>query len=241
MIGLVTNHDAGLGSLLTVTMSQLLKFPLTQPVHVHMCSKVYAPAGDNMFDWYFSNPPVSRVTKTQEVVYDDQAFPHTTQLGKDLVRLRGLRATAERRLRLRSSSLIAKSRFLNHPRTLGIHYRGTDKFTEIARVPYETTFRKFQKLPETYSRVFLSTDETAAAEWFAKRIPGLILNPHQRTDNPGGLHLTQGGRQQADETMLDIRCLSLCDTLLVTRSNFSDWALILGHTEDIHYGEDGDK
>lgn len=239
MIGFLATQHAGLGSVFTVTMSQLQKLPLAQDAHVDMRCNVYAPGGDNIFDWYFANEKRSAVTETRVVVYDAEAFPHTLRLDEDLIRLRGLRTTTRRRFRVRAN-LRDKAAAIVPLRTLGIHYRGTDKYTEIPRVPYETTYRRFLALPRTYDRVFLSTDETAAAAWFADRIPGLVLNPHQRTDDRGGLHLTQGGRQQADEAMLDMLCLAACDTLLLTRSNFSDWALIFGHTEDIHYGEDGD-
>lgn len=242
MISIDVSHDAGLGSLLTVLMSQLAKMPLDQDVHIRMNSKLYAPGGENMFEWWWSNWPLpTNVTVWTDTTYCDKTHPSNVLLGKDSVRLASLRQLADRRFRCRASqfvkmvNVIGSLQHLPHP-LLGIHYRGTDKHTEIPRVPFDQVFECYKRQPP-HAAVFLATDEIAAVEWFSERIPGLLVNPHIRSATLDGIHIGQGSQQHAEEAMLDILTLGVCDTLLLGRGNFSDMALIFGRTQNILYPE----
>lgn len=238
MISVRITHNAGLGSLFTVLISQLLKIPENEVVHVYATSKLYAPNGENIFDWFFWNPRLDRKAEAWPGTgYDEAANPFNQKLGKDCERLKSLRQMRTRFMFPQGSALWARARSIVPRGTVGIHYRGTDKFTEVPRVPYDAVLQSYRQNGHGRN-VFLATDEEEASDWFAARIPGLVINPHQRTDGEIGVHLLHGGRWQAEEAMLDIFCLAQCETLLVGRGNFSDMACIFGNTNDIHYHED---
>lgn len=238
VIRLNITQNAGLGSMILKVLSQLAVIPADEEVHVFATSPVYAKHdSENVWDWYFVNPPLTMDTVDwPDATYNEEAMPFNTRLGENRSLLESHRRLISRRVSIRFS-IYGQARRIIRPemKTLGIHYRGTDKSREVPRVPYETVLAQINELLPGHEAVFLATDEAAAAEWFAVRIPGLIVNPHKRTDDPNGLHITQGDRQQADETMRDIYCLSLCDTLLVGRGNVSDLALMFGGTENVHY------
>lgn len=237
MIRLNITQNAGLGSMITKVMSQLHRIPASESVHVYATSPLYAKGSENVWEWYFVNPELrDDATEWPETTYDEETMPFNTRLGDNVPLLKTHRRMVLRRVTQRFE-IYNKSRSVILPqhRTLGIHYRGTDKSTEVPRVPYEVVLEQALALMPGHQATFLATDEQEAAEWFSARIPGLTINLHRRTNDRRGLHITTGDRQQANETMLDIYCLSLCDSLLLGRGNVADLALIFGSTDAIHY------
>lgn len=233
MISLEVNHAVGLGALFTIAASQLLKMPDGEDVWVHLNSSLYAPQGENMWEWYFQNPTPRNQMVKWPGGWDANTYQNNTKLGRNRWGLARLRKLRKRRfvpiLGLFDPKVPANA--------VGINYRGTDKYTETPRIPYENVLRSYQ-LHGQGRPAFLVTDEKAAAEWFQEKIPGIVMHPHLRINGKEGLHVVHGGRDHANEAMLDLWCLSRCSTLLLGRGNYSDWAAIFGDTEDIHYHED---
>lgn len=237
MIRLEVNHRAGLGSIFSILMSHLHRVPDNETAFLFANSSHYAEPSDNCFEWYFTNPRFDAAIVWPDLQIDIEHYPFNTLLGYDKVQLARLRHIRNRFFHPKpempnmARHIIARSQ-----RTLGIHYRGTDKINEIPRIPVGDFLAKTARIM-THDAIFLATDDEGAANWFRAHMPAAWMNEHKRTTSTEGLHILHGGRQQADEAMLDMWCLSMCDTLLLSRGNFSDMAAIFSATDDIHYCE----
>ncbi len=210
--------NTGLGSLLVQAMGHLLK--TDEPAYVYLNSTAYC-TGQNMFEWFYHQQSIN-VDAVPRLPHDNTSYPCNQQLGLDLTRLAKLKAAYARHFKIKRTFTAAAERTISKP-TLGIHYRGTDKKREVPRRSYQEVLDLCPK----YERVFLATDEVAAMKFFQERIPGLITLPCSRSTNHQGIHelfARQGGL--AEEAMADMTCLSRCETLVIGRGNFSDWALI---------------
>lgn len=201
-------------------------------------SSHYAAPGENVFEWFFDNPPADEAAIVwPDLKIDIEHYPFNTRLGCDKRQLAKLRYLRNRFFRPKPELPALARSIIGPGRWLGIHYRGTDKFNEIPRVPREQVLAKVARIMD-HDAIVIATDEESSAKWFKAHMPVAYLNEHRRTDDPAGLHIAHGSRQQAEEAMLDIYCLSLCDTLLLTRGNFSDMAAVFGATDDIHYQDE---
>ncbi len=238
MIRIEMPHDGGFGSVLTMILSNLLKLPAGEKADVYANSKHYADPGVNMIDWYFAVDVSSELpAETWYKQYFEELHNHNTLLGRDTARVQSLRAVARQHLPIKPH-LLQAARYAACGARIGVHYRGTDKFTETPRVSYEAFEKTIRALPgfEPMTPIFLSTDEQAALEWFCERFNVVANKSHFRTNRSDFLcAVGEGGRKAADEAVRDILCLATCPTLVVGRGNFSDMAIVFGETADIHY------
>lgn len=123
--------------------------------------------------------------------------------------------------------------------TLGIHYRGNDKNTNLADsnpVSYDdfsAIIRDFLKRPNHFKQIFVATDEKAFIEHLRSilQIPVVSLGAGKYHRELEG----QVGRAaEADRAMVDCVLLSRCATVLNTSSALSAFAKVLNADLEIY-------
>ena len=261
MISLQLVRNAGLASLLTSLCSHIYRFENDIDAHFYARSTVYSQEGENMFDCFFEQCPLKEpieiwrhgpdetaANASLPVIaphmtpiilegcdgHDFHAYPPNRHLAQEPERLERLRSMAARYFLPKQELIEIARRTVGHGPVFGIHYRGTDKKVEVPRVPPEQVLAIFQRRNHD-GPVFLATDEQAAAQFFKAHIPRIVINDHLRSYDDRGVHFSRGGRQQAMETMVDIYCLAMCESLLIGRGNCGDMALVLGATQAVEY------
>jgi hypothetical protein len=118
------------------------------------------------------------------------------------------------------------------PHTLGIHYRGTDKYKETGPPPpLKTVLELAEQLAKEkqLTNILLCTDDSRI-----KPPPHIITFPHLR--NTTGLHHDKTiAKRHQQEAATELLALAQCDHLLVCTSCFSEAALILGNSTYTYY------
>jgi hypothetical protein len=110
---------------------------------------------------------------------------------------------------------------------LGVHYRGTDKFSEAPRVPYEEVMAAVRDaahlaLPRRW-KLFVATDEQPFLEYARHAFPDrLICQEAIRSTDGQGLHFQLAGDYRNGEgAVSDCLLLSRCNYLIRTESELS--------------------
>jgi hypothetical protein len=111
---------------------------------------------------------------------------------------------------------------------LGVHYRGTDKWTEAPRVSYDLVVEKINEsipLDREY-RIFVATDETPFLEMIQENFPGrTIAIDAQRSSGNKGVHFSKKNCYKIGaEALIDSLLLSRCNLLIRTSSSLSLWS-----------------
>lgn len=116
-------------------------------------------------------------------------------------------------------------------RTIGVHYRGTDKSLEARRPAAEAALEAVLEMHRLtdWREVLVATDEPAFADWLRDQLPGLTLHEYARPDpGVGPVHFADGdGIRKGLEAVTLIRLLSECGVLVRSASYLSAWAQIL--------------
>lgn len=119
--------------------------------------------------------------------------------------------------------------------TIGVHYRGTDKFTEAPRINYEIVFEEIDKhIPEEkFYIIFVATDEVdflkAAQERYSDRV--VAIEAHRSEGGNEGIHFANKHNYLlGEEALLDACLLSKCDLLIRTSSSLSLWSTYFNPT-----------
>lgn len=120
---------------------------------------------------------------------------------------------------------------------IGIHYRGTDKINEYARIPYSKAYAKLReqldqlsKIHKQKIKVYVATDEQQFVEYLQKRIPDLIISNDfvRALDKSTALHystnLFSNNYQKGREALVDCLLLSKCYVLLRSYGSCFSWA-----------------
>lgn len=115
---------------------------------------------------------------------------------------------------------------------IGIHYRGTDKYTEAPRVAYESAIQQIQEqvhaLGAEQYRIFIATDEASFLDYIDSFFPGHICYCHDMARSTDGtpIHLDSriGGYEKGESALIDCVLLSRCDFLIRCSSNLSRWS-----------------
>jgi hypothetical protein len=116
------------------------------------------------------------------------------------------------------------------PLMFGVHYRGTDKSIEAARVSYQqvldTVYREIQRYSSQDYKMFVATDEHAFLEYMQQQFPHRICYQQaMRSVDNKPLHLSENHPyRQGEEALIDCLLLSRCDCLIRTSSNLSLWS-----------------
>jgi hypothetical protein len=154
----------------------------------------------------------------------------------DDLSLRGARDLLFRNFEIKPAVLSIVDRFCEQngvdERTLGIHYRGTDKVAEAPRVAYSGILDAAAISLSTglFDRIFIASDEAAFMNEAKVRFRSFSLLCHEvrrSTDNKP-LHLSGDGNnyQMGLSALLDCLTLARCGSLTRTCSLLSSWASI---------------
>jgi hypothetical protein len=112
--------------------------------------------------------------------------------------------------------------------TIGVHYRGTDKWSEAARVDYNTVITAVRdQIPEGKPhQIFVATDEKLFLQAMEQAFPSqIIARDVCRSTNEIGIHFSDhDGYQLGEEALIDSILLSKCAVLIRTSSNLSLWS-----------------
>lgn len=117
---------------------------------------------------------------------------------------------------------------------IGVHYRGTDKGTEVPIVPYHKTIHAISSLLNTVGgvqqgnmKIYIATDDTKFLS-LAKDTFGdlVIFNDFVRSDDDTPLHYGNDARyfnnyQKGEEALIDCLLLSKCNYLIRPWSSLS--------------------
>lgn len=114
---------------------------------------------------------------------------------------------------------------------IGVHFRGTDKYTEAPRVPFENMLASIQqeiaKLETENYKIFIATDEVAFLEYIQEYFPNQIIYYKNAIRSVDGspVHLNQSMAYKAGEdALVDCLLLSRCHCLVRTDSRLSQVA-----------------
>lgn len=110
---------------------------------------------------------------------------------------------------------------------IGVHYRGTDKFTEARRAAYEEMTGHINQVISEYNsnnfHIFVATDEQAFLEYVQNLYPGRILSYNSiRSTSGSPVHLSSPENyKKGEDAIVDCLLLSKCNHLIKTSSNLS--------------------
>jgi hypothetical protein len=110
---------------------------------------------------------------------------------------------------------------------VGIHYRGTDKYLETPRIPYEAVVSavrdKIRPIGVGRFKLFVATDEQAFLEHLKALFPDCLLYCEAfRSVDGQPIDIRMGDNyKKGEEAILDCLLLARCDCLIRTSSNLS--------------------
>lgn len=111
---------------------------------------------------------------------------------------------------------------------IGVHFRGTDKYTEARRVNYEEIFIKINECIPADSpyKIFVATDEIGFLQAIKREFPNQVIATNAyRSEGDIGTHFsTNHPFETGEEALIDALLLSRCDLLIRTSSNLSLWS-----------------
>lgn len=129
-------------------------------------------------------------------------------------------------------------RNFENKKTLGVHYRGTDKKGEASQITYEYCFKaieKFLEINPEYGTLFVSTDENGFLLYLKNKKISAELFYHEdmvRSVDNKPLHYNYENIDnylKGKEALVNCLILSKCDFLIRTSSFLSGWASVFNN------------
>lgn len=111
-----------------------------------------------------------------------------------------------------------------------IHYRGTDKIAEVAKVSYDEVLSKINKYIKksklTDYKIFIASDEQPFVDFMQASFPDrIIVYDADRSLNGQPIHFSASNNyRHGEEALIDSLLLSRGDILIRTSSNLSLWS-----------------
>jgi len=120
-------------------------------------------------------------------------------------------------------------------RTLGVHFRGGDKYTEARPVSHDemaAAIADTLRADPGIDRIFVATDSAPFLAALGPELHGRRVHtvPEvQRTHDRTGVHFQSGGDRplRAAQALVDALLLGRCARLVKTESSLSQWTLLL--------------
>lgn len=124
------------------------------------------------------------------------------------------------------SELEVQAESLIRGRTVGVHYRGTDKFLcESLPVTHMDVFEAIERTAGLKTPIFLATDDRDFFRFIATRVPPPLLRYQRAPDGPS--HYEQAATfEKGLEALTDAGLLSKCSVVIKTSSLLSAWSVI---------------
>jgi hypothetical protein len=110
--------------------------------------------------------------------------------------------------------------------TIGVHYRGTDKWEDARRVPYDEVAAVVRGAMRGHEpcRIFLATDESQFVEYMTAQFAGRVVYRdmfRSRDGRPMDVFNDDGNFQKGLDAVVDCLLLSRTNFLVRTASNLS--------------------
>lgn len=196
---------------------------------------------NNIFDFLFDDHTIAEHSATNIISNDvllccDKFVDSPVLLNgyyNDIDLIKSIRASIKC-LKFKEEFISKARSFIPDGKVLGVHYRGTDKHTDIPTIkPYGVCQSVKKKMAE-FDHVILCSDDEAAQEIFKKELPSIITFNHVRSPKnsiskfgtPYGLHHSGYGLRHIREAVVEMLALGMCDHIMVARSCFSDAAIL---------------
>jgi hypothetical protein len=123
-------------------------------------------------------------------------------------------------------------------KTLGLHIRGTDKDSEIPKVPDDKIVDAINEILTEHKldKIFLSTDDNYYLQLIKTNFKEKVLyNENNLISYDGNpLHFSNDRKKTNKDVLLDVYVLSNCEYFLYCYSNVSYLALTLGSKKQKH-------
>jgi len=193
--------------------------------------------GDNWLNYYFKfkNLPQIHHSKSKVKVFDDipVGFHHLTRKTDREENFRILQKYIEIDLEILKEADVVSRNFKN-TYTIGIHYRGTDKFTEAKPATYEQVLEHVLKETKKAGRqdfqLFIATDEHPFLDFMRREFGDRVIyleNTERSYDNMPVHHKQRTKKKPSllgREALIDALVLSNTQLLIRTSSNLSLWS-----------------
>jgi hypothetical protein len=203
----------------------------------------YDPAiGPNWWEYYFEpvhvgfqgNSPTHY--SDHSIVIDNYLydFPRMAEFGiyrKDAHRLIGKFIKLKPHIEDKVNQIVEN--IFGYSSIIGVHYRGTDKFSEAPVSSYDNvatyvdvTIAQLQEIGHSDIKIFIATDEQSFLDYMRVRYPSKVVcyEDSERSVNSVCVHLSgMGGTpyKKGEDALIDCLLLSRTDILLKTSSNLS--------------------
>ncbi len=225
----------GMGAMLEAVASWLPIVPL--PAYVFLDNYHYhARERDqlNKFEWFFNQPGLKN-GESYKIFQDrnndllptnGRHSPETITAIRDLIRRHwSLRPELLRLVRDQTPDLSD---------SVGVHYRGTDKFIEVQPTPIPVVIEMAERARERLGvkTIVLATDDHRVADKFAGTSNVWIFD-HLRGDGDIGIHHSNGSRRQATEVMVEMLAIGMCKHAIVGRSCVGDMMLMMARNKNL--------
>ncbi len=186
--------------------------------------------GENWWEYYFEPIRIvgSNKDAVRKVIDNYQHVQFSVRSAGKMTRERGHRLISQY-IRVRPHIQRKVDAFVHDhfhgAYVIGIHYRGTDKSVEAARVSYDNVLavvtEKLAALGTQNIRLFLATDEQAFLDCMLNRfMDQLIYCKIFRSSNGKPTHgLNADAHQRGEEAVIDCLLLSRCHFLIRTQSH----------------------
>jgi Nodulation protein Z (NodZ) len=190
----------------------------------------YEPsAGNNWWEYFFERIDSGTGRNSPAAVLGtDEHFYFARRVERTMPRARGF-ALIRRYIRPRQHirdkvDAYVRNKF-DAAYTVGVHYRGTDKFKDAPRVSYERVHAAVLDAAKSAEpvqiKIFVATDEQAFLDYMRKLFPDRLhcLDMHRSIDG-SPIDMLQGdNRRKGEDAVMDCLLLSRCRYLVRTASN----------------------
>jgi len=183
--------------------------------------------GPNWWNYYFEPIALGDVGKAIEITDEQQSSfankIHSQMSRKEVHRLIENYIRIKKPIQAKIEAFILQH-FKDHF-VIGIHYRGTDKISEAARVDYEAVYQEIEKAIDEKKefKLFVATDEQPFLDAISLRYPGKVISIEAiRSSSSKAVHASRkNGYQKGEEALIDCILLSKTNLLIRTSSNLS--------------------
>lgn len=184
----------------------------------------------NSFDWFFEQTLNEDILWRMRSYRDEKLLPINSHLSREVIDM--CRRRVKNLLRVKGEFFERSHAAVGDlSEALGVHYRGTDKYTEVVRVDPIVVATRAREIVVSrgLKRVLLCTDEIEVVQAFMDVLGDTLVHftDHIRVSGKDGLHQSSGSYLHALEAFTEIISLGLCRSMLIGKSCFADAALLL--------------
>lgn len=187
-------------------------------------------AGSNAWEYFFEPIDIRRESRALERVINRQQGARFNIRGETMARTRAHELIAryihvKPHIQAKIDAFVA-ARFGTRE-VIGVHYRGTDKWKEARRVPYDEVRAAVREAIGACAtgdwRLFVASDEQAFVDYMARAFPGRVVawETRRATDREPIDFRFDDNYKKGEDVVIDCLLLSRCHRLIRTSSSLS--------------------